>query len=116
MAISTRLRTPSLDIKLARWVLTVLRLMYSSSAISAFVRPLATVSSTSSSSSTFEQRPAEQFAQLGKWSDLSADQLTLLVHVYGKLEYRHDTLFKNVVQDVLADDDDQAAQDLHKQL
>ena len=39
MAISTRFRAPSLFIRLARWVLTVLRLMKSSSAISALVRP-----------------------------------------------------------------------------
>jgi hypothetical protein len=37
--------------RLARWVFTVLRLMQSSSAISALVRPRATVTSTSSSRS-----------------------------------------------------------------
>ena len=49
MASSTRLRAPSLLMRLARWVFVVLRLMYSSSAISALVRPRATVASTSSS-------------------------------------------------------------------
>ena len=43
MATSTRFRAPSLSIRLARWVLTVLRLMWSSSAISVLVRPRATV-------------------------------------------------------------------------
>ena len=49
MAISTRFLAPSLFIRLARCVLTVLRLMWSSSAISALVRPRATVTRTSSS-------------------------------------------------------------------
>src|SRR4029450_13026447 len=49
MAISTRFLVPSLFMRLARWVLTVLRLMWSSLAISAFVRPRATVTRTSSS-------------------------------------------------------------------
>src|SRR5215207_1918611 len=49
MAISTRFRAPSLDIRLARWDFAVLRLMWSSSAISALVRPRATVTRTSSS-------------------------------------------------------------------
>ena len=40
-AISTRLRTPSLPWMLARWLLTVLREMNSSAAISVLVRPLA---------------------------------------------------------------------------
>jgi hypothetical protein len=39
MAISTRFRAPSLVMRLARWVLTALRPMWSSSAISALVRP-----------------------------------------------------------------------------
>ena len=42
MAISTRFRALSLRIRLARWVLTVLMLMFMSSAISWFVHPLAT--------------------------------------------------------------------------
>src|SRR3954452_7523462 len=49
MAISTRFLAPSLFMRLARWVLTVLRLMWSSLAISALVRPRATVTMTSSS-------------------------------------------------------------------
>ena len=51
MAIWTRLRAPILFMRLARWNLTVLRLMWSSSAISALVRPWATVTATSSSRS-----------------------------------------------------------------
>ncbi len=49
VATSTRSPAPSLVIELAMWVLTVMRLMCSSSAISALVRPLAIVSSTCSS-------------------------------------------------------------------
>src|SRR6185436_9191474 len=49
MAISTRFRAPSFPIRLVRWVFTVLRLMWSVSAISELVRPRATVSKTSSS-------------------------------------------------------------------
>ena len=51
MAISTRLRAPSLSMRLARWVFTVLRLMCSSSAISALVRPAGDGDRTSSSRS-----------------------------------------------------------------
>ncbi len=51
IAISTRLRTPSLAINEATWVLTVLRPMKSSAPISALVRPRATSTSTSSSRS-----------------------------------------------------------------
>ena len=46
-AISTRLRTPSLPWMLARWLLTVLREMNSSAAISVLVRPLAMAWTTS---------------------------------------------------------------------
>jgi len=49
MAISTRLRALSLRIRAARWVLTVLMLMCSSSVISLLVRPRATGSRISSS-------------------------------------------------------------------
>jgi hypothetical protein len=42
IAISTRFRAPSLHMRLARWLLTVLRLMCSSRAILLFVRPRAT--------------------------------------------------------------------------
>jgi hypothetical protein len=45
IATSTRLRAPSLFISAPTWVFTVLRVMCSSSAISALVRPRATVSS-----------------------------------------------------------------------
>ena len=51
MAISTRFRAPSLAIRLAMWVLTVLSVMYSSSAISLLVRPRATAARTCSSRS-----------------------------------------------------------------
>ena len=51
MASSTRLRAPSLLMRLARCDFTVLRLMQRSSAISALVRPRATVTNTSSSRS-----------------------------------------------------------------
>lgn len=51
MAISTRFLAWSLVIRLAMWVLTVLRLMKRSSAISALVLPRATWLSTSSSRS-----------------------------------------------------------------
>src|SRR6266508_3882515 len=51
MTICTRLRAPILFMRLARWNLPVLRLMWSSSAISALVRPWATVKATSSSRS-----------------------------------------------------------------
>ena len=49
MAISTRFRARSFAIRLATWVLTVLRPMYSSSAISTLVAPRATVTRISSS-------------------------------------------------------------------
>jgi hypothetical protein len=49
MAISTRFLAPSLFVRLARWVLTVLRLMLSSLEISALLRPRATVTMTFSS-------------------------------------------------------------------
>ena len=51
IASSTLLRAASLVMRLERWALTVPRLMWSSSAISALVRPRATVSRTSSSRS-----------------------------------------------------------------
>ena len=63
MAIWPRLRAPILFMRLARWNLTVRRLMWSSSAISALVRPWATVSATSSSRSvrtTLAEAPVRQ--------------------------------------------------------
>src|SRR5664279_2703765 len=51
MASSTRFRAASLVMRLARWNLTVLMLMWSSLPISVFVFPRATVRSTSSSRS-----------------------------------------------------------------
>src|SRR5215212_2162223 len=49
MATSTRFRAPSFRMRLARWALTVLGVMYSSLAISSLVRPWATGTRTSSS-------------------------------------------------------------------
>jgi hypothetical protein len=49
IAISTRFRASSLRMRLTRWVLTVLMLMWSSSAISLLVRPRATGTRISSS-------------------------------------------------------------------
>ena len=51
IAISTRFRAPSLAIRLAMWVFTVLSVMYSSAAISLLVRPRATAARTCSSRS-----------------------------------------------------------------
>ena len=56
IATSTRLRVPSLAMRLPMWVFTVLRLMCSSAAISALVRPRAMVSSTCSSRSVSGSR------------------------------------------------------------
>src|SRR4029453_15665437 len=49
MATSTRFRAPSFRMRLARWALTVLGVMYSSLAISLLVRPWATGTRSSSS-------------------------------------------------------------------
>src|ERR1700754_2885338 len=81
MTISTRFRAPIFAMMLARWVLTVLRLMLSSAAISGLVRPRATATTASSSRRVsgsigcFGGGPGRGGGGAGGWSrDLRGDQ------------------------------------------